>query len=1542
MVSAIVLLLIFLPIIATLLLSLDPIQNRIIQYASTLATEKLESRVSIGHVNVDLLSRVHFKEFYVEDSACDTLLYVEEAVANISSLDIKREGLLFSEVELRGVDFNVRELESGKQNVSEIVERLRKPDAERRVDFKLFVDHVHLKDGRFTYERLVHRNPEYGVDYYDMDMRHIECCLKNFEVAKSVVSADIEELSLVERSGFKLDDLTGKFVVDGGVISFDNLRARTQHSQILLPTFVIDGDNWEEYKEFIDNVDMRGSIVSSTLSSCDLGYFSPGARNWGFDIRLHSGSFDGVVRDFKAVVNDMTLANATTLSADVHIVGDPGFKDLEWSASEYIVGVRSLYTTASDVEFLAKQFTGKPLGDKAVEIIRRLERASVRGTFGGKLDSFRTVGNVNTPMGNISADVAMQRTDISRFAIDGSVEADNVQLGQVLGVEGVGALSSLITVANGSVGEGGASADVSVKIQSVGLSEWQFEDIEANAAITPKLFNVRRVASKDEKLNFEVSNARVDLRGDLPEYDVDMAIIRCIDLHQLGINKRDSVSKAAFMLILDGKGSTLDNFNAQIRVSDISYEYPGGILESKELTIDPHHNKNLKTVRINSEFADVDFKCNSSYKKFGHYVADVLRQYIPLLFEGEAPEVDDAEHDGESSDIEYSTFNLTTKERIDELLDAIVKDVSVAPETTLDLTLDPAGKDLNLQLRSEVLSYKKWLLASPTIDLSNSNDTLQMWVRSEAIYDDLARRLMPNLFIYSSVKDNAISLIADFKDSENKQSGLLALDALVDRDMATRRRKIHVDISPSYFTTDTLQWQLSADGVDVDSMRVRVRNLHVVQPNPNNELKIDGVVSADPSDMLRIDFNNFDLSPLSAILKRWDYSLVARSNGHATIRSARRTPKISADIEIDSIRINDIDVPAQRLNVVSDFEKDQVRMIIADAESENRNIVCNYTPKDRHIYATTNMSGVEMRILQPVLMSVASDIEGTANVDVTLRGRIKRRGESGGDGDDRLTLSGRADIEGVGLMIDYLNTRYSAPSGEIKIDSNRIMANGVELFDENGNKGLFSLTVDLNNLFNIAYNVGIDAKDMLMLNTSSADNDLFYGKVYASGRVDVVGDKGGTKLNIEATCSEKQESKFYMPLDGKEDLSYAGFVQFTKPVTELDDTTKLYLADQLREREMRRQEISESSGVMDIAMNLTINPKLEVQLVIDPTVGDIIKARGDGKLNLDINTAESGAFTMGGDYIISEGTYLFTFQNVVNKLLTVEKGSKISWSGEPLNPTFDIRAVYKTKASLKPLIGSSVQGVDVGRAVPVEGYIIITDKMQEPEVNFDIKVPNASPEINEILRSALRDEQSVETQMMMLLLANSFIASESAGAIGASISTATGFELLSNQLSKWLSMEDSGVVFRYRPRTQLTGDEFDFGYSVNLLDHRLMLEAEGGYVSDAASQATQNARKFIYEVLVTWLLNEDGTLSLNFFTQPIDRYGENQGLQEWGVGVSIGESFNTWGDLREKIGEMFASTKRRQKREQRRAEKRDSTASAREDILQHSDAALEE
>ena len=601
----------------------------------------------------------------------------------------------------------------------------------------------------------------------------------------------------------------------------------------------------------------------------------------------------------------------------------------------------------------------------------------------------------------------------------------------------------------------------------------------------------------------------------------------------------------------------------------------------------------------------------------------------------------------------------------------------------------------------------------------------------------------------------------------------------------------------------------------------------------------------------------------------------------------RRT---DARIEMDSVTVSGVGIPNLLLTSQWDFGRSRASLDITTRNEGKRVVQGYFAPSQLRYYARMQTEGVNMNLLDPLLSGVISNTDGVASVDLTLSGE-RRDAE----------LQGEIVVDSLATTIDYTKCRYSAPKAVVKVKNNRLQSEGVPVFDKNGRQGTMSLDVSLAHLSNIEYNIGVQIENMEVLNTTERDNPMFYGNIFATGTGSVRGDKAGVKMDFVARSDDR--TKFYMPLTDNSEISSADFVTFA---TKDSDTTS-YLVRKKLMFENRQKRRTSGGDAMEITMALDVQPNAEVQLVIDPTVGDVIKATGEGQLNLRIDP-KADIFEMYGDYTIKKGSYLFTLQNIVNKWFEIEPGSTIQWTGEPLDALLNIDAVYKLKASLQPLLeGSLTESNRSTRAVPVECMIHLTDRLTQPTVTFDIVVPSADSEVQSLIASALATPESKSQQFLYLIIANSFISESTnsmSSSMGASATAATGFEMLSNQFSNWLSNDDYKIVLRYRPRTEQMSDEVDFGFSKGLVDNRLLIEVEGNYIVDK-TQVVNASSNFTGEAYLTWLIDRAGTLRLKGFTHTIDRFDENQGLQETGVGIYFKEDFNNAKDLRQRLKNRF-------------------------------------
>ena len=746
--------------------------------------------------------------------------------------------------------------------------------------------------------------------------------------------------------------------------------------------------------------------------------------------------------------------------------------------------------------------------------------------------------------------------------------------------------------------------------------------------------------------------------------------------------------------------------------------------------------------------------------------------------------------------------------------------------------------------------------------------------------------------VSGGAKDNAISIDAQFADSLRNLDGELSANARISR--RNGRRNMLITLNPSTVNSGDNSWRITTDGIDIDSSRIDIRRFAV--QSDTQELFVNGVASRSDKDSVYMNLRNFSLAPFTQITNRIGYEVGGRTNGYATVHSALDNPRVDARIEMDSVDVSGIAVPDLLLVSKWDFGRSRASLDISTREDNKRVVEGYFAPAKMRYYARMHTKGVKADLLDPLLVSVLKDTEGTADIDLSI------------SGEGRVAdLRGEIKVDSLATTIDYTRCRYSAPSAVIKVENNRLVANDITLYDRSGHEGKMSMDVSLQHLSNIEYNIGLQVNNMEVMNTTERDNPMFYGSIFATGTGSVRGDKAGVKMDFVARSDDN--SKFYMPLTDNSDISTADFVTFA---TKSDTTSYLVRKKMLFENRQKRR--TSGGEAMDITMALDIRPNTEVQLVIDPTVGDIIKATGEGSLNLRINP-QANIFEMYGDYTIEKGSYLFTLQNVINKWFDIEPGSTIQWTGEPLDAILNIDAVYKLKASLQPLLeGSLTENNRSTRAVPVECFIHLTDRLTQPTVTFDIVVPSADSEVQSLISSALATPESKSQQFLYLIIANSFISETSnamTSSMGASATAATGFEMLSNQFSNWLSSDDYKIVLRYRPRTEQMSDEVDFGFSKGLVDNRLLIEVEGNYIVDKTQVVNANSN-FTGEAYLTWLIDRAGTLRLKGFTHTIDRFDENQGLQETGIGIYFKEDFNNSKDLHYRLKNRFKRDKERQ------------------------------
>lgn len=1496
MVSAIVLALIFLPLLVALLFEIPAVQNFVAREATEIISRKLSTRISIDRVDIGLFYRVSLDGFYVEDFQRDTLLYAGRLDARIKSLGLFGGGLVFSRAELSDARFCLRETPDGEMNIKQVVDKLSKKDKARAEGkFRLEIERLETDGLDFCMERLEHRNPSYGVDFADMHLIDIRAELKNFTIDGPVIHTDIGRLAMRERSGFVVEDLAGCLCIANGCIDIREGHIRTAKSNIELPSLSLIGLDWALYKNFVEEVDITAQVVNTTLSSDDIAYFSPKMKDWHLTLTDVNADVSGPVADMSGSLRSVRTGADTKLSVDFAAQGLP-----DVGKGHFKADISELTTSAADVDRLAAALTGKNLPDEVLRIAKNAGKIGLTGKFDGTLTAFAADAALATEIGGATCLLQVSSLRDGCRGVLGDVKTSSLQLGELLENDLLGPLSLNVHV-NGELSSEHSDAEVSGEILRLGINGYDYDSLRMKGHLVNREFN-GLIEARDRNLRFDFRGL-LDLNDEQrPRYDFALDLEEA-NLAALGVNRRDSVSVLAARIAARAVGRTLDDLNGIIFVRDVSYRYNDRELAADSVVIVGRNSLSDKFIRLRSDFVDADYEGKTSYKEVFAYLQQRFRDYVPTLDGGpgwQAQHPDTVElADG------YSQLTVNVR-KINPLVNAVSPGLQIADGSQLLLRINPANDKLSFEAASDYIERGRMLVTRLNLDAHNRGDSLVFAASTEDLY--LNSFHMSRVGMSGGAKDNKLELITDFADTIGDVSGRIGFRSEFARGRGPAGRQIDLRLTPSYISRGEKTWNIYTDGITADTSRIRIDRFRMV--NAGQQLLLDGVVSRRLQDSVQLTLHNFELAPFSQFTSSMGYRVDGRTNGSATMKAVLGAGEVQADIVVDSISINDLAVPSIWLRSRWDFIQNRAGILVQQRENLDTLVRGFYAPSQKRYYARATLDAVELSALDPLLKGVVERTGGNADVDIALRGSGKEA-----------NLSGQIAVRDFTTTVDFTQVTYTMPRAVIEVKNNHLIAEGVPLYDPEKNEGLFSIDLNLEHLSNISYSVKVLPKELMVLNTTSKDNDLFYGRIFASGSATIAGSKGGVKMDIVATT--EGDSEFYMPLSGQSNAKTADFVTFVTP-EQIDTTDYLVRKKLLFQQQGRKKEAAGST--MDITMALNVQDNTAFQLVIDPTVGSALKGRGNGMLNLHINPG-NGIFNMYGDYTLIEGSFLFSLQNIISKKFIIESGSMIQWTGEPVDARLDINAVYKLKTSLQPLLNTVTASSDddqsgsriSDRSVPVDCKIHIGGRLSNPQLDFSVVVPVTDIETQVAVASVLNTQEAQAQQFISLVALGTFSNSGSAN-IGASSGVATGLEMLTNQLTNWFSTDDYRIILNYRAGSEMTGDEVDFGFSTNLINNRLLVEVEGNYIIDNKQAVSNNVSNFMGEAHVTWLIDKSGNLRLKAFTQTIDRFDENQGLQETGIGISYKEDFNNFKDLKQRIRDRFTNKKRQKKRQARREE----------------------
>ncbi|MFA6278322.1 MAG: translocation/assembly module TamB domain-containing protein, partial [Pedobacter sp.] len=340
---------------------------------------------------------------------------------------------------------------------------------------------------------------------------------------------------------------------------------------------------------------------------------------------------------------------------------------------------------------------------------------------------------------------------------------------------------------------------------------------------------------------------------------------------------------------------------------------------------------------------------------------------------------------------------------------------------------------------------------------------------------------------------------------------------------------------------------------------------------------------------------------------------------------------------------------------------------------------------------------------------------------------------------------------------------------------------------------------------------------------------------------------------------------------------------------------------------------------LNLVAAITVDPEAELNVVVDPSNGDMLSVRGDADLNATIDA--SGKISLTGRYTVTDGSYNLSVGPFAKKQFKLVKGSTIVWTGEPTTATVNLTALYEVYAAPIDLINEP-DNITLKTKLPFQVYLYMKDELLKPTISFKIDLPENARSANETVYTKLqyvnRDPNELNKQVFALLALNRFIANnpfQSLAGGGGGVSTlarSSVSKLLTEQLNNLASDLIQGVDINFGVNSSedySTGSleqktDLEVGLSKKLLNDRLTVTVGSSFGIEGPKTPQSSSSNIAGNVNIDYLLSADGRYRLRFY-----RRNQNEGVIEGQI-IETGLGFTLVVDYN-KFREVFHSRKKR-------------------------------
>ncbi len=1446
------------------------------------------SKIRVDYRSSEMQSKVNLGQFTVE----------------MNKIDLKNQKVAINSIILNDTKANLT-LAKPKTVAKAVTQTAKKIDTlvskTQAKGWAVTLNKVQFSNDNVKFDNDAQKAISKGVDFAHMDIRSLNTDIENLSYNPDTISGKVNSLTFSDKSGLNVKQFHTGFFYGPKNAYLNDLLLETPQT-VIQKQLQVSYPSIDAISKNIGALHINANLDGSKLGLRDVLLLMPAmAATPPFNkmpngVLKINGRVTGAVNNLNIPDLEISGLTATHIKASAILKGLP-----DVNKAYFDVNIADFNISRRDI------FSVAPAGTIPATVSIP-EYLNLKGKLKGSMNDFNTNLSLRSSYGSLSA-VASVKNLMSKnkiaAAYSASIKTNGLNAGALIKQpQMAGKLTLALNVKGSGTDPKHISLQFNGNVASAYVKGYNYHNLNLRGtAVNGRYTAIARMT--DPNINFSL-NAKADLNRKYPAVNATL-MVDSINLQSLHLVT--TPMRFHGKIIADVPTADPDYLNANVQATDLLIVNGTQRIALDSVSLVSTANADSSALRLKTPFLSAHI--GGKYKLTE--IATALQASVDKYF-NTALASGPAARPGKYSPEQFN-FDLHLVKT--PLLSQFVPDLKQLDPVNITGRFNSTTGELLVNGSMPKIIYGTDVINNGKLNINTGNNALNYALTFDQIKVGASINVLyPS--VSGSAQNNKLNISLQVRDAAQKERYRIAgvFNVLPDA--------YQFSFLQNGLLLDYTQWAVNADNFfQYGNKGILAHNFSITNANQVLSVNSSPQRANAPID---VSFNNFRIETLTRLAQQDSLQVGGIINGTASVSNLQKSAQFTANMNIGDFNFKGDTVG----NIAIKVNNQTAGAFAANVSINGKG---NQVDLSGLYYTAGGRLDMNLNIVNLSMKSIEGFSFGNLrNASGNITGGLKITGTTAAP-----NVRGDINFNKVGFNVAMLNSYFTMPNESITFNNDGIRFNDFTLVDSTGNKAIVSGDIYTKTFTDFRFGLDIRMDNFRVINSTQADNRLYYGKLFLNSRIQIRGDLVKPIVDGSITVNDNTDLTIVLPTSDPSVEDRKGVVEFVdKDAPRLDSILLARQLDSLRK--------SDVTG-LDVNMTVKINKNANFNIVIDERNGDVVHIKGEANLQGGIDP--SGKTNLTGTYVVNSGSYQLAYATV-NRKFNFKPGSTITWTGDPTSANINLTAIYV--ANVPPIdlvsdqLGSTENSTQYKQKLPFNVDLNLKNQLLTPQISFDITLPDSNytvssevvNTVNARLEQIKRDTNELNKQVLGVLVLGHFIGDNifqsqggSGGVEGAVRNSVSS--LLSDQLNKLAGNLVAGVNLNfgvtsgedYSSGTAQNRTDLNVGLSKNFLNDRFTVTVGNNFNLEGA-QAGEKSSNIAGNVAVNYKLSKDGRYTLRAYRR--DEYIVIQGqVVETGVGFTLSVDYNHFKEIFAKSRESKAMRRRYKEQQKELDKKQDQT-----------------